>query len=110
MEGEIREMPVEPLRDQAHAQQIADDWLLKNRGYRWTGQWLNKIPGKMAVIMVVKLPAQPSAEPQQMVPPPLRRRMIEFASITDEKDANGKAQKWMSENPGWRFTGQWRSG
>jgi hypothetical protein len=28
----------------------------------------------------------------------------------DEKDANRKAHKWMSENPGWRFTGSWKSG
>ena len=64
----------------------------------------------MAVIMVVKLPPQPIAEPQQMAPPKLRQRMIEIPKIQDEKDANGKAHKWMSENPGWRFTGQIKNG
>ncbi len=36
--------------------------------------------------------------------------MIEIPKIQDEKDANGKAHKWMSENPGWRFTGQIKNG
>lgn len=63
MEGEIREMPVEPLRDNDHAKFIANEWCLKNVGWGWTGQWNNRIPGKMSVITVVKLPAQDKPNP-----------------------------------------------
>ena len=96
MEGEIREIPVEPIRDNDHAKITANEWCLKNAGWGWTGQWNNRIPGKMAIIMVVKLPAQGKSNPLEQLPPPLRRRMIEVPHITDEKDANAKAHSWMT--------------
>ena len=55
-ENSIREIPVEPIRDDQHAKMIAEEFSAKNKGWRWTGQWKNKIPGKMSVIMVIKVP------------------------------------------------------
>ena len=39
----------------------------------------------------------------------MSRQDIEMGPIWDNNDANEKAKIWVSQNPGWRYTGEWRT-
>jgi len=37
------------------------------------------------------------------------KREVEVGPIWNNDDAKMKAQHWLSQNPGWNFTGNWRT-
>ena len=39
----------------------------------------------------------------------MQRKDVEMGPIWDNNDANVKAAGWVAQNPGWRYTGEWRT-
>ena len=37
------------------------------------------------------------------------RKDVEMGPLWDNNDAVEKARIWVSQNPGWRYTGEWRT-
>lgn len=45
---------VGPIWDNNHAQQVANDWLAKNPGHTWKGDWRTTVEGQKSEIEVFK--------------------------------------------------------
>ncbi len=39
----------------------------------------------------------------------MERQDIEVGPIWNNDDAHVKANAWLAQNPGWKFTGEWRT-
>ena len=46
---------------------------------------------------------------QQPVAVQAIKQWIEVGPIWDNNDAHAKAGNWVASNPGWRFTGEWKT-
>ena len=39
----------------------------------------------------------------------MERKDVEVGPIWNNDDASNKARSWVQNNPGWRYTGEWRT-
>ena len=84
-----------PLWNNDEAQAKGKLWQASNPGWRFTGGWRTTIPGQMSEIEVEKwIPA---------------KKEVEVGPSWNNDDAKAKAEQWISANPGWRFTGGWKT-
>lgn len=85
-------MEVGPIWNNDHAKELAADWCSKNPGWRFTGDWRTTIPDVMSVIDVE-----------------LSKKSVEVGPIWNNDHAQQLAHDWCAKNPGWKFTGDWRT-
>lgn len=60
MTEELQTIEVGPIWNNDHAIQVANDWIAKNPGYVWRGDWRSTVPGVMSVIDVFKVDSKQS--------------------------------------------------
>lgn len=64
------DIEVGPIWDNDHAAKVAGEWLDRNPGFVWTGQWRTLRANEASVIQVAKKPSsQTVTQPQHGNPP-----------------------------------------
>jgi len=63
MVEEMLTIEVGPIWDNNHAQQVANDWLGKNPGHTWKGDWRTTVEGQKSEIEVFRQPKKEESAP-----------------------------------------------
>ena len=89
--GNVQDVEVGPIWSQAHAEEVAQDYIRNNPHFEWTGHWNTTIPGEMSTIQIRRRETNEDTPPNsfqdgsQSFFPRLESSLESFSQLLDDR-------------------------